>query len=401
MYLKIGIMTMLQTDPDPKAVPQGWHKISRSPIFKKLLILSFGTILTFLLLEILVRLHPPFETRIKGDKLVLPVNRTYLIKNNEIPDIDPLVTHTRNSLGFRGSPPPPNDLENYLSIVTIGGSTTECNLLSDSKTWTDILGKKLDRSFKKVWINNAGLDGHSTFGHIVLMEDYVSRLKPKIAIFLVGANELGVDEPTESDNKNIRKFSLNHIKLWPRQIVMHSEFFITVLNLYRMIKARNLGLPHHYTDFKTIQLKNMSEAETLRAILENAGELRLRNYRNRLLRLTDICRANSIEPVLVTQPVLSGRGKDDISGADLERMTVRDLNGKVAWQILELYNDVLRDVAKKNKIQLIDLSVEMPKSSRYFYDVYHFTNSGAEKVADIILKHISVFLAGKYPGFLR
>lgn len=58
-------------------------------------------------------------------------------------------------------------LKSYLTIISVGGSTTECFYISDDKTWTHILGMKLKSVFTRVWINNAGLDGHSTFGHII------------------------------------------------------------------------------------------------------------------------------------------------------------------------------------------------------------------------------------------
>lgn len=54
-----------------------------------------------------------------------------------------------------------------MTIISVGGSTTECFYISDDKTWTHILGMKLKSVFTRVWINNAGLDGHSTFGHII------------------------------------------------------------------------------------------------------------------------------------------------------------------------------------------------------------------------------------------
>ncbi len=63
-------------------------------------------------------------------------------------------------------------------------------MLSDDKTWTARLGKRLEESFRRVWINNAGLDGHSTFGHIVLLEDHLSKLYPKVALFPIGVGDV-------------------------------------------------------------------------------------------------------------------------------------------------------------------------------------------------------------------
>lgn len=45
---------------------------------------------------------------------------------------------------------------------------------------------------------------------------------------------------------------------------------------------------------------------------------------------------------------------------------------------------------------MIDLAREMPKSTRYYYDLLHFTNEGAEKVAEIIHEKLCPYLAKKY-----
>src|SRR5918994_778214 len=132
----------------------------------KALLTVFGVIVALLLLELLLQLYNPLQTRIKGNRIVLTTNKTYHIKNDIIKTLPAEVTVTRNSLGFRG-PNPPSDIANHLSLVSIGGSTTQNFFLSDDQTWTARLGEELGKSFSPVWINNAGLDGHSTHGHQV------------------------------------------------------------------------------------------------------------------------------------------------------------------------------------------------------------------------------------------
>ena len=152
--------------------------------------LFVGLVLALGLLEVLLRIYNPFQSRIKGNRIVLVTNKQYHIRNNIIPSLEPVVTVTRNSLGFRG-PDPPANLADDLSIVTIGGSTTKCFFLSDDKTWTARLADLLLPSVPKLWVNNAGLDGHSTYGHLVLLEDHVRNIHPKVAIFLIhSANDV-------------------------------------------------------------------------------------------------------------------------------------------------------------------------------------------------------------------
>ena len=67
-------------------------------------------------------------------------------------------------------------------ILTIGGSTTECVYLSDGKTWTDRFAQRLAAVRPDSWVNNAGLDGQSTYGHLVLLRNFVFSLHPSTTI---------------------------------------------------------------------------------------------------------------------------------------------------------------------------------------------------------------------------
>src|SRR5580658_1022828 len=92
------------------------------------------SIVTLLLMELALRIYNPFHFRIKGDKILLPINERETIVNEINPKLDPVIIHTRNNLGFRG-PEAPQDWAQELTVITIGGSTTECHFLSDDRTW--------------------------------------------------------------------------------------------------------------------------------------------------------------------------------------------------------------------------------------------------------------------------
>src|SRR5215211_1089208 len=170
---------------------------------KKSLLTLFGVVAALLLFEVILRFYNPLQARIKGVRIVLTTNQTYHIKNDIIKGLDPEIIITRNSLGFRG-PELPADRDNYLTVVTIGGSTTQCFFLSDEQTWTAKLGKNLERSFEPVWINNAGLDGHSTRGQLALLKDFILPLHPKVALFLVGANDVASNSMGEWNAENVK-----------------------------------------------------------------------------------------------------------------------------------------------------------------------------------------------------
>src|SRR5262249_2904171 len=139
--------------------------------------------------EALLRAYNPVQSRVRGDRIVLVANKSYTIRNNTIPRLPPTIAVHLNSLGFRG-PEPPARFADALPIVTIGGSTTQSFFVPDGLTWSDRLADRLKRHFPSVWLDNAGLDGHSTFGHLVLVDDYIIPLRPKVALFLIGLNDV-------------------------------------------------------------------------------------------------------------------------------------------------------------------------------------------------------------------
>ena len=87
-------------------------------------------VVVFLLaLEIGLRIYNPFPFRVRGDRIVLPVHQRYTIAHTGAARLDPVTHVTKNSLGFRG-PEPPRDWSRRVTLLTIGGSTTECLFLS-------------------------------------------------------------------------------------------------------------------------------------------------------------------------------------------------------------------------------------------------------------------------------
>jgi lysophospholipase L1-like esterase len=142
------------------------------------------------------------------------------------------------------------------------------------------------------------------------------------------------------------------------------------------------------------------EDETIEEIVSNAKKYE-DHYKTRLKELVQITRDLGAEIVLVTQPVLYGKGIDDQTGLDLSRIYVEGVDGATAWHILESYNDVTRSVSREYNVHLIDLAMLMPKSSLYFYDTIHLTNEGAERVSEILYEGLCSYMADRFPSEIR
>lgn len=357
---------------------------------KNVLAVVIGLSLSFILLEGLLRIFQPIEYRVKGNKIWLPRERKYRLTNDKTDKLEKIVYTSRNYLGFRGEAPPKNFGE-YLTIIAVGGSTTACELIPDGKTWCDILGAKLKNRFNPVWLNNAGLDGTTTYGHIVLMEDYIIKLRPKVVLFLVGANDMWLETESVHDKQQLKKPLTGAIMPFLDKMVNKSEVLSYGVNFCRFFRARRQGLIHTLLNFNELNQLDIPAEKIPPIILEHQQKY-LASYAERLNKLMEISRENSIEPILVTQPSVFGDLVDPTTGINLARLNVFGWNGKVFWQILELYNDVVRKVAAEYQAGLIDLAREMPKKTEYYYDTYHFSNAGCPVVAEIIYQHLGPLL---------
>jgi len=272
------------------------------------------------------------------------------------------VSQQRNSLGFRG-PEPPRDLERRLSIVTIGGSTTECRFLTDGKTWPDVLAARLRASFPDVWLNNAGFDGHSTHGHLTLVRQVLVPLRPKVALFLVGANDIGRSQH-RPDLVLVPKPSA-----WRRLLatgIDHVELLALAQNLWRFRDATRHGLGHAWTSIHCAPRLALTEAEIAARV--DAYRPAVPGFRTCLQALVEFTRSSGIDPLLMTQPALYP-AVDPATGVDTARLevTVREdgpVNGDIDWRILELNDDVTRDIAKTMGVFLIDLARVLSESGR-------------------------------------
>jgi lysophospholipase L1-like esterase len=351
-------------------------------------IIAIQAVIVGALLEIALRLYNPFPFRVRGERIVLPVHRKYHFSHEQTTKLDPITTHTKNALGFRG-PDPPRDFARRLTLVTIGGSTTECLFLSDGKTWTDVLARRLAGSWPDAWLNNAGLDGQSTYGHLILLRDFIVSLKPKIAVFLIGVNDIEREDLTTYDQSLAPSWTR-----WQKAGVFledHLELVSLAHNVLRMARTSYRGFGHSELDLT--RLTRLEDDPKTTAATLAQQDAPLRHYAERLNAIIDLCRTNGIEPVFVTQPVLYGDARDPVTGVDLALIQVRGaINGRLQWRVLEMYNDATRRVAASRGVLLVDAAHEMPKDSRLYYDLMHFTNDGAAHLGNVIADHLEPYL---------
>lgn len=368
----------------------GQIKKGASLLLKNIFLLALSLVLSSLVCEVGLRIVSPAPLLIQGDRISLPIGKKQQFNISGSKKLDQTVMHWRNKIGFRGAEPPP-DFEKSLSIVAVGGSTTECSLLSEGDTWVDRLGNRLQTVFPDIWINNAGLDGHSTFGHRLLLEQHVFPMKPKVVLLMIGLNDRGKFDAGDIEKRALRKGWLNNLLEESRLVGMFRL-------VERSLKAKQVHLSHEDIDFKALVPKTLSEDERQRILNTYRGQA-LDDFSLRVKDLIAMTRNNGSLPVLITQSAVYGPGTDDVTGINLETVPASPGNGMTAWDVLELYNNVLRARAKDEGVPLVDLAAAMPKSTRYYYDYIHYTKEGADKVSAILFETLCPVLRNSFPAF--
>jgi lysophospholipase L1-like esterase len=360
-------------------------------------LLAAGLVAAVGFLELFLRLVDPLGQRLRGDRLILPANTRVVLTQEANPKLDREIVVTRNSLGFRGPDPPP-DFDRRLTLVAVGGSTTECRFLGDGSDWPAALSRELARSLDGLWVNNAGLDGHSSFGHLKLVEQRLARLRPRVALLLMGLNDVARDDPKYQDTALTARPDLEgsgRILLWAAR---RSAAVSLAWNAWRARQAERLALVQPVLDLAS--LPQDGSGRRGRAVARAHRQGSARAYRERVDALLQATRGAGIEPVLLTQPALYGPAQDDVTGVDLGAIVVdhQGTNGAVAWATLEAYNDVLRELGREQGVPLLDVARRLPKSSRLYYDLVHLTREGAAELGRIAAADLCPLLAARFPA---
>ena len=330
-------------------------------MIKNLKALLFGLLIALVLCEIVLRIYNPFTNFTKQGKLVLPANQQTVFDNRWIKQLDAKISYSRNALGFRG-PMPADSIHNLNSIITIGGSTTECRFLSDSTTWPFLLGEELKDSIPDLWLNNAGIDGHSTFGHLLLLKEYICKLKPKYVVLLTGVNDVETEKPESFDLMNENKLQYVSVKAFFKSILNKTAVGATAFQLYNIRSAYKKGLIHKDVDFKQLKDTVYSFAYVQETIARQKNYLK--GYQSRLQEIVNVCKANNINTILLTQPSLYGAYTDSITGIRMDlkfHETNPGKNNLLQEQVLEEYNNIVRSFS--NQATIVDLAKLMPKNT--------------------------------------
>tara|TARA_B100000989_G_scaffold297916_1_gene285250 strand:- start:20842 stop:21924 length:1083 start_codon:yes stop_codon:yes gene_type:complete len=276
-----------------------------------------------------------------------------------------------------------NGTEN-IEILTIGGSTTDQRYVPFKSTFQKIIQEKL-RSENPTFgcVSNAGVDGHSTWGHIFAFEKWfplIPNLQPKYVLLYIGINDADFTRTTPVlgydilDKKSIKGF-LKQSQLVQKLLPIYRHYRYKQLN-----KERSSAFQGH----KQAQFNLNDYIETdLHKDTIYLSEINSLSFKNRLEILLNYIDEMGASPICVTQPhryvkningVLKGIPNilgEEFSGIDYD-YSIKEINS-IIFQLcsintLDLYNKDLSD----------DL----------FYDGIHTTPLGSREIGNAMATFI-------------
>ena len=297
------------------------------------------------------------------DQLGLPRNQTQTVSAGQLYPGGGDVVYRRDRWGFRGAGVDPAQV----TIVTVGGSTTNQLYLAEDATRQAVKAREMAAAGHPVVIANAGIDGQSTIGHLRAMTDWfphVPGLKPRFVLFYIGLNDVHAEGGAADQLQHAHKVK------WFQQ---RSALWQAGTKLVGAFKARRARLTHQPVDYAAAQWTDTP----LQPDWKPEGYRSIDAYRQRLSALARAAHGMGAVPVFVTQ----SRGDFKVvDGKVLGMVGDGELNGVDHYRRLSAFNAATRQVCTDEGLLCLDLAREVTFEPADYYDYLHNTPQGAEKI---------------------
>ncbi len=277
-----------------------------------------------------------------------------------------------------------------VTIVFLGGSTTECMYVEEKSRFPYRAGRLLEEKLHlKVNSYNGAKAGNDSLHSINILMNKVIPLKPDIVVMMHNINDLSV---LLYDNTYYSKQSYRApLLVKPPTMKTVSKDLEEAFHI-----VRDLTFPNLAREFRKLSIwlggsGRIDEFAYVRGkkITINKPFL-LKEFKMNQQTFINICRARQITPVLMT---MANRLKDqpdkfilDTSMRDIEK--AQGLTYQEYKEIFDLFNQAIREVGAQNQVLVIDLAKEIPQENEYICDLVHFNDNGSRLAASVISKNL-------------
>ncbi len=269
-----------------------------------------------------------------------------------------------------------------LTLVFLGGSTTECTYVDEDQRCPYLAGRLIEQQTGlQVNSYNAGRSGNNTLHCLNILLNKVVNLKPDIVILMENINDLAIlmyektywnTNPSRSPIQE-RLPTFNTVGQDLRQ-----TFYL----------ARDLTFPYLTRELKKIfAFAGKTKGDEFQGVRGRKvtidQELVVREYSLNLQTFINLCRARSITPVLMTQ---ASRLTDHPDPLIKKLMGNLEASQGITYgefkSAFDRLNQTVREVGAQHQVLVIDLAKEIPPEKENICDVAHFNDRGSRLVAE-------------------
>ncbi len=359
----------------------------RKSVLGGTVVMVFSIVIAIVLAE--VALHAVMPESIFNPRFGLRPHQKISLEV-DLPGVMPGGVLSTNMWGLRGEDPP-EQWDEYLTIVTVGGSTTANYYLDDKLTWSHIIQSRLREIQPRTWVGNGGIPRHSADTHSLFVREVLSQIKPDVALFLVGVNDMGPFLRGSSSSVERLPDSGVRPELFSRSMVLQLMYKLKKVYIDGA-PVISQGVDPYYREIPMTEEELPLPAD-LHDLLEDPEF-----YRDRIRQIIYECRALGITPVFMTQPLLF-EDNDHWRGIQEATQWLGDsekaLSAATFCRMLETLNNDLVEVCIRENAAVYDLASEIPHSSDYFYDAMHMTEAGATLVGEKASEFLGEYLQSR------
>lgn len=274
-----------------------------------------------------------------------------------------------------------------LTIVFLGGSTTESMYVAPDDRFPYLVGRILERRLGlKVNSLNGGRSGNNAMHVNTIVLGKVLPLHPDYAVFMTDTNDLAVLSRfgtywnDNSDSALLRRERTG--VEWGFRLIRDALIPATY-RAYRTALLNARGL-----------LGRKPVAGATRAAPANADHAQWEQwgsaYASAVQEFVDTTRAWQVRPILMTEVLLPPGGwrqPGEAGGGDYlaaDKLEHSGFSSASFSDAHEYFNGILRQTARQSNVGLIDLMASGPWTNNEVYDGVHFTDAGSERAAGVI-----------------
>jgi hypothetical protein len=302
-----------------------------------------------------------------------------------------------NSLGFRGDEIALNKPAGTYRIACMGTSESYGLFEEPGKEWPRQLADKIGGN-SRLEIINISVVGLPLSKFQPYFEKYVKKIAPDMVILLINPCSYVIESERLSNKPPDQTAPVPAKPAQPEFGLSSIKEYISNMRINdKLTKSIKRLIPSDILQKYQLRLsvKQVAEAERFRLINKSAYDTipgkYIESYRKELQSLIDYYLANNMKVVLTSYPTLLSYENinmypDLFLGA---RRYGVELSLKGMIDVTDKINRINEEMAVANGLDFVVLNELIPHTKDYFADNVHFTNKGAEFVAERVAVTIS------------